>query len=116
MANEFSIDRAPREGVAVLRVSGRLDAKNAQQLMTACQDARGSGGGHVVLNLADVTFVASSGIGTLLALTEEFRDAGGAVHLVSLSDAVTSVVELLNLRQFLNIGVSEQGTLEAIGG
>jgi anti-sigma B factor antagonist len=115
MANEFSIDRASREGISILRVSGRLDAKNAQQLMNACHEAR-AGGGRVIVNLADVTFVASSGIGTLLALTEEFREAGGTIHLVSLSDAVTSVVELLNLRQFLNIGVSEQGALETIGG
>jgi anti-anti-sigma factor len=115
MANEFSIDRASREGISILRVSGRLDAKNAQQLMNACHEARAAEG-RVIVNLADVTFVASSGIGTLLALTEEFREAGGTIHLVSLSDAVTSVVELLNLRQFLNIGVSEQGALETIGG
>lgn len=116
MANEFSIDRATRDGTAILRVSGRLDAKNAQQLMSACHELRGTGAKRVVLNLADITFVASSGIGTLLALTEEFRESGGAIHLVSLSDAVTSVVDLLNLKQFLSIGVSEQDVTEAIGG
>jgi anti-sigma B factor antagonist len=116
MANEFSIDRASRDGISILRVSGRLDAKNAQQLMSACHEARSGGSRRVIVNLADITFVASSGIGTLLALTEEFREAGGSIHLVSLSDAVTSVVELLNLSQFLNIGSSEQGALETIGG
>lgn len=115
MVSDFTIDRAKRGNVAVFRVGGRLDAKNAQQLMSACHDARSSRQQCVIVNLADITFVASSGVGTLLALTEEFREGGGSIHLVSLSDAVTSVVELLNLGQFLNIGASEEGAVEAIG-
>ena len=115
MGSEFSIQKATRDNVGLFRVSGRLDAKNAQQLMTICRAARESGQTQIVVNLGDVTFVASSGIGTLLALTEEFREAAGAIHLVSLSDAVVSVVELLNLGQFLNVGRTEEEALQSAG-
>ena len=116
MAEEFSITEAPREqGAVVLRVTGRLDARNAQALLRACRDHQEKGNRNLVINLAEVTFVASSGVGTLLALTEELGDAGGSVHLVALSDPVNSVVELLNLTQFLNVGLSEAEALEAIG-
>ena len=116
MVKEFSIDQhATDQGAVVLRVTGRLDARNAQTLLQTCREMEEKGSKNLVLNLSEVTFVASSGIGTLLALTEEFADASGSVHLVALSDPVMSVVELLNLTQFLNIGATEADALEAIG-
>jgi anti-anti-sigma factor len=115
MVKEFSITEAPRQGAAILRVTGRLDARNAQTLLRTCRVHEEKGDRNLVINLAEVTFVASSGVGTLLALTEELADAGGSVHLVALSDPVKSVIELLNLTQFLNLGASEDEALEAIG-
>jgi len=115
MVKEFSITEAAARGAVVLRVTGRLDARNAQALLRACRTHQDMGHRNLVINLSEVTFVASSGVGTLLALTEELGDAGGSVHLVALSDPVNSVVELLNLTQFLNLGATEAEALEAIG-
>lgn len=116
MAEEFRITEVEAGGSAVvLRVVGRLDAKSAQALMQRCREAQARGHGFLVVNLAQVSFVASSGVGTLLALTEEFQDAGGCLHLVALSEAVRSVIELLNLTQFLTIAATEAEALEAIG-
>jgi anti-anti-sigma factor len=66
-----------------------------------------------VLNLSGVTFVASSGAGTLLVLTREFKKAGGNVRLVQLSDAVEMVVDILNLKQLLTIDLSEMEAFQA---
>lgn len=116
MDNEFSIQVGRTHGAAqLLRVSGRLDARTAQELMSACRKARESGCRRVLADLSGVTFVASSGIGTLLALTEEFREAGGGIHLVAPSEAVRSVVGLLNLGQFLSIAETEDEALQAMG-
>jgi anti-sigma B factor antagonist len=117
MAKEFKIEEAPQPapGAAVLRLSGRLDAKSAQAMVARCSDLREGGVTRVVLNLADVSFVASSGIGSLLALTEQFQDAGGCLRLVQISAAVRSVVELLNLGEFLRIDDTEQAGLAAAG-
>jgi anti-anti-sigma factor len=114
MADEFRIDRTDRGKAAVIRVQGRLDAKNAEILRRACQLAVEEGRPNVVLNLSHVVFVASSGIGSLLALTETCRDAGGTLWLAPLSDAVASIVDLLNLRQFLSIEASEGTALAAV--
>jgi anti-anti-sigma factor len=116
MSHEFRIVSGEEtEMAAVARVTGRLDAKNAQELLRHAREARERGKKRLIINLAQVSFVASSGVGTLLALTEEFQDAGGAVHLVALSEAVRSVIELLNLTQFLNIGENEQEALQTLG-
>jgi anti-anti-sigma factor len=96
-------------------LNGRLDAKNAQTFVARCRELREKGVRRLVVNLAGVGFVASSGIGILLALTEEYQDAGGSVHLAELSEPVRSVLDLLNLTQFLAIVPTEEAALSARG-
>jgi len=115
MPSEFTLEEAaPPNGAAVLRLCGRLDAKNAQALVTRCNQLYERGTLRVVINLAGISFVASSGIGALLALTERFQEAGGGVRLVQVSDAVRSVVDLLNLGEFLRIDDTEEAGLAAV--
>ena len=116
MSADFRIEEVELGGEAqLLRVSGRLDAKNAQTFVARCRELRDGGTRQLVVNLAGVGFVASSGVGVLLALTEEYQDAGGRVHLVALSEAVRSVLDLLNLTQFLRIAASEKEVTTALG-
>ena len=53
--------------------------------------------------------------GRNLALTEEFKEDGGKLQLVALSYAVQSVVDLLNLAQFLHIEKNEAEAFAAPG-
>jgi anti-sigma B factor antagonist len=92
--------------VAVLRVHGRLDARSAPVLAARCAEARAQGR-HLVLNLAGVSFIASSGVGALLALVEECHQSRTRVRLAEVPPAVDSVLRLLNLDQFLSIDASE---------
>ncbi len=116
MNADFRIEESTAEGGArLLRIQGRLDAKNAQAFVTRCRELREQGATRLVVNLSGVGFVASSGIGTLLALTEEYQDSGGSVHLVQLSEPVRSVLDLLNLTQFLRISGTEHEALLAPG-
>jgi len=104
MPKEFAISPLETKGrLSRLRILGRLDAESALELRNYCERLRDQGYRNLVLDMSDVTFVASGGLGTLLALTEEFGEAGGCLYLAPVSDAVTSVVKLLNLDQFLAI-------------
>jgi anti-sigma B factor antagonist len=89
--------------VNVLRLSGRLEATGAQRLRQQCLELRGQGMLRLILELSGLTFVASSGLGTFLLLTEEFGNAGGKVVLAALNPNVLSVIKLLNLDKFLII-------------
>lgn len=97
----------------LLRVHGRLDSASAAVLVQKCAAVRGAGR-NLVLNLSSVNFIASSGVGALLALAEQFHEAAHAVRLVSLSPAVDSVIRLLNLDRTLPIVASEDEALATI--
>ena len=94
----------------ILRVEGQLDAPSCPDLVQRCTRVKERGEG-LVLNLGKVSFVASSGIGALLSLVEDFRDAGLGFHLAELSVSVTSVIKLLNLDAFLPIVGTEEEAL-----
>lgn len=114
MHDRFLITDIPTKGrAALLRVSGRLDTKNATVLLGRCQEVRSSGR-DLVLNLAGVTFIASSGVGALLAMVEQFRESSARVRLAELSPAVDSVIRLLNLDQFLTIDDKEDDSITAL--
>lgn len=114
MNQVFEVETAPvGTRVEVLRVRGKLDARSATVLMEQCARVRAAGR-DLVLSLGGVTFIASSGVGALLALVEEFRQAEIQVRLAELSPAVESVVRLLNLDQFLAIDETEGAALSAL--
>jgi anti-sigma B factor antagonist len=97
----------------IVRVTGRLDAKSVPALLARCAEVRANGG-HLIVNLSRVEFIASSGVGTLLSVAEEFRKAGRRVRFASPSAPVLSVIQLLNLEPFLPIDASEQDAERAL--
>lgn len=97
----------------IVRVTGRLDAKSVPALLARCAEVRANRG-HLIVNLSRVEFIASSGVGTLLSVAEEFRKAGRRVRFASPSAPVLSVIQLLNLEPFLPIDASEQDAERAL--
>ncbi len=103
-----------RDRSVAVRVEGRLDAKTAPRLLEHCLDARPTGA-HLVLNLAAVTLLSSSGVGMLLVLAERTRREGGSLRIAAPSAAVRAPLELLNLHRFLTIDENEGDAFAALG-
>jgi anti-anti-sigma factor len=99
-------------GYLLLRIEGLLDGRSASQVLERCQSVV-SQGRRLVLNLSGVTLVTSSGIGALLALVEEHGRQFGNVRMAAPSSAVSAVVRLLNLDQFLAIDDTEEQAVRA---
>lgn len=102
MSEPFTITLVERAGeVAVLRLAGRMEASGAQSLHERCRELFDQGARRLVLEMGAVSFIASSGLGVLLLLTEELRDAGGELTIAAPHQSVRQVLALLNLDQFL---------------
>ena len=115
MDESFAVTPGGARGKAVLaRVTGRIDAKTSSQLVERCLALCGPGT-HLVLNLADVTFLSSSGVGALMVLSERTSGQGGGLRLVALSSAASGPLRLLNLDRFLQIDDSEDQAFAALG-
>lgn len=70
-------------------------------------------GRKVILDLAEVSFIDSAGVGTLVRLLGVLRAHGGELKLCRVSPFVTKVLEVTNLRSVLASYASEQDALQA---
>lgn len=115
MYEGLEISRVAETGsVPVLNLQGRLDASGAQLLRERCLALREEGSLTLVIDLTGVSFVASSGLGTFLLLTEEFANAGGKVIFAAPCESVQRVISLLNLDKFLEIERSVDAALTTV--
>ena len=113
--SDFSIAELQQRGpVKLLALHGRLDGRAAQLLQQRCTQMRGPGFEHVALDLSQVTFLASSGLGVFLAETEARQEAGGSLYLVAPSQVVATVIRLLNVDRFLTMVPSLDVVLSSI--
>lgn len=73
--------------------------------------------GHVkiLLNLADVDYIDSSGLGTLVSSTASVRKAGGEIKLVNLSHKVDDLMEVTRLYTVFDIADNEKQALASFG-
>lgn len=68
---------------------------------------------HVILDLSQIDFVDSSGLGALVQLAKQAQNAGGTSQIVT-NARVTQTVKLVRLEQFLSLRPSVAEALENI--
>jgi anti-sigma B factor antagonist len=81
-------------GCTVVRVSGELDVDTRPRLQTALRQAVDAGARQVVLDLAEVPFMDSSGLGALVEAVKLLRDRGGRLSVAAVREPVRSVLAL----------------------
>ncbi len=102
--------------VPVLRLDGRLDAIGAKQLHEAAMNSlKSDNEKNLVVDMAKVEFVASTGLATFLLLTEEFAEVEGTIVFVSATPSVMQVITLLNIDQFLKLEDSVEEAISLVG-
>lgn len=86
----------------VLALQGRLDVSNQTPFVATAYETLQSDP-NLIINLADVEFLDSSAIGTLVNLTNQARESGGNIWLTNVPTSVKRVLSLLRLEQFFEI-------------
>jgi anti-sigma B factor antagonist len=82
--------------------AGRIDAAVAIQFKDAMRAQTGNGQTHVVLDLGQVTFIDSSGLGAIVAAMKQLGD-GQRLDLAVLTPDVEKVFRLTRLNSIFTI-------------
>lgn len=96
----FHVDDV-RDGVCVIRITGRLNMVAAPELRDVVANAVASGTPRLVVDLSDVEFMDSSGLGALIGALKTTRQAGGDLRLSSPGEQVSMVLQLSNVDRIL---------------
>lgn len=83
-----------------VQVAGEVDLATAPQVASRLAEHAPGPGGSVVLDLAEVGFIDSTGVHMLIAVSDEARRAGWTLTIAP-SDAVRRILSLLALEDLL---------------
>ena len=84
-------------GVTVVAPTGRLDVAGAPALKDAISEALKNVQPRVVLDLEGVSFVDSTGLGSVIAALKQVRSSQGDLRLAAPNQQVRVVLELTTL-------------------
>lgn len=101
--------------VLLVSVAGELDLETAPRLRTLV-DARLShtGARHLLLDMADVSFLDSSGLGAILGRYRTISAAGGSMGIAAARTGVKRVLRLSGVTQIVRMYASRDTGLRAL--
>jgi anti-sigma B factor antagonist len=109
-------DQLIEDGILKLTFTGDLIGENnGPELVELANDAISNGIKKCLLNISEVRYINSSGIGVLITLLTKFRNKNGELYLVNPSEHVNKLLIMTKLQAIFNIAQSEEEVLQKNG-
>ena len=98
----MQIEKTQEGDIAVLKVIGQLTSSTSPALETAVNDVLKTES-NLVLDFAELDFLASSGLRVILSTQKRINAKDGALVIRNVNKVVMEVFEMTGLRDFLNV-------------
>lgn len=92
----------------VIEVSGEVDLYNVSELKKALFSVTDGSHQSVIVDMKDVNYMDSSGIGALVAGQKKMKAHNGRFALMNVHDDVLNILKLATLDRFFKIYESEE--------
>jgi anti-sigma B factor antagonist len=103
--------------VAVLDISGRITLGEGNiVLRDIIRELADKGNKKIVLNLGEVQYIDSSGIGELVKTHTTIRNQGGQLRLVNLNKRVDDLLQMTKLSAVFDIERDEASAIKSLRG
>jgi anti-sigma B factor antagonist len=122
---EFSADRKgeflmqlklatrTKDGIFVVDCTGRIVFGEESSLIRETVKKAVAENNRIVLNLGEVNYIDSGGLGTLVALRTTAQNAGGTIKLTNLTKRVGDLLQVTKLLTVFDVYNSEAEALES---
>ena len=101
----------------ILDLAGRITlGEGLGELRDSIREAISGARKHIVLNLADVTYIDSSGLGQLIGSYASVTDRGGDMKLVNLQKRVSDLMQITKLLTVFETYNTESAALASFAG
>jgi anti-sigma B factor antagonist len=99
----LAVRTAPGDGNMVMSLEGELDLVSAPRLRDALAAVNGANLDELVLDLADLTYIDSVGIGLLVASRRRLESEGCGFALRNPGPSVRRLLEITGLEEYLGL-------------
>ena len=102
------------DGVTIIDLSGRITlGEGSVVLRDTIRNSIGQGTKKILLNLGDVTYIDSSGIGELVSAYTSVRNQGGELKLLNLTKKVHDLLQITKLYTVFDVKDDEASAINA---
>ncbi len=109
----MEFQKRDEDWVTVVSLSGRLDLNSGNDLKNQIKELLNEDKTSIHLNLNDVEFVNSSGLGALVSVMKEIRIHRGRLTLSDLADYVREIFDITQLSHIFEIFATEEEAVRA---
>lgn len=110
---QIEIQSREKEGIKILDLNGKLTVGGASDLRERVNAETAAGFLQQILNLKEVEYIDSTGLGTMVICFMSVQKAGGALKLVNLNRRNLELVLLTKLTTVFEIFNDEQAAINS---
>jgi len=110
---QLKVTTRVKEGILLVDCSGRIVFGEESSLLRETVKQAVTENNRIVLNLGEVNYIDSGGLGTLVALRITAQNAGGAIKLTNLTKRVGDVLQITKLLTVFDVYNSEAEAIES---
>ena len=102
------------DGVTVLDLNGRITlGEGSVTLRDAVREVLAKGSNRILLNLANVDYIDSSGIGELVSAYTTVKNSGGELKLLQLTKKVHDLLQITKLYTVFDVKDDEASAISS---
>ena len=91
----ISLDVTEKSGSIIISLSGRLDSQGSNILKKELEDQIEKAQGNVIINMENVSFMSSAGIGVTVKALTTLKSKGFDLRLAKVSDEIKKIYDML---------------------
>ena len=110
----MKVESFARGNAAVVMISGRLTEDVASQFEDVCRESLAEGLKKLVVNVAELEYISSLGLRSLVRIAQAAQKAGGAMILCGVKGLVKEVLDMTHLTQFFPMFESVDAALAVL--
>lgn len=111
----LQIEMEHHRNALIVRLKGELDHHTAEAVKAKMEEAIFRGASHIILNMKELVFMDSSGLGIILGRYKQITGKGGRMIVCDVSPAVYRLFEMSGLFKILTIEENEKMALTSLG-
>jgi len=103
-----------QQDVSIVDLSGQIKlGEGSSVLRDTVKDLVGRGRKKILLNLADINYIDSSGVGELVSAFTSVRNEGGELKLLHLTKKVHDILQITKLYTVFDVRDNEAAAISA---
>ncbi len=110
---QLKLTTRTKDGILIVDCAGRIVFGEESSLLRDTGKQAISQNNRIVLNLGEVNYIDSGGLGTLVALRATAQNAGGTIKLTNLTTRVGDLLQVTKLLTVFDVYNSEAEAIDS---